>query len=174
MINSTKEFATKFKIEWDVDSSIKNIVDIKRILEELSCDFYPAFGTFLGMYREKNLIEWDYDTDFIVIENDYEMINDNLGKFNCAGFDVIRRDNMILSLRRNNNYTDIYPFYLKEGLYRNPNGVYTFYPIHVQGDDNYMECFGLEWKIFNYPEIYLSERYGDDWGTPIEGKQAIK
>jgi len=171
MINDTKEFASKFKIEWNIEESIKNILDIKKILESLNCDFYPAFGTFLGMYRDGNLIEWDYDTDIVILGHDYEILNNNIGKFNADGFDIIKKDNMIISFRRNRNYTDIYPFHLKDGLWRNPNGVYTFYPIHAM-KDNYMDCFGVTWKIFNYPDIYFSERYGDDWKTPIEGKQA--
>ena len=173
MLDKKLNFHEKFNLKWDVDKSVENLLDIKKILEELNCDFYPAFGTFLGMYREKNLIEWDYDTDIIVIGDDYNTIKDNFGKFNMIGFDIIRCDSMILSFRRNNNYTDIYPFYLKDGLYRNLNGMYTFYPFHLQNTTK-IECFDTTWNIFSYPEIYFLERYSEDWMTPKEGSPAKK
>lgn len=173
MLDKIKNFHQKFDLKWDKEKTIENLLDLKKILEELNCDFYPGFGTFLGMYRNNDIIDWDYDSDIIVIGNDYQTIEDNFAKFAIKGFDVVRHDPMILSFRRNKNYTDIYPFYFKDGIYRSPNGTYTFYPFHIQIEKT-MECFGTTWKIFDYPEIYLSERYGDDWMTPKEGEAAKK
>jgi hypothetical protein len=160
-----------FTVKFDVNTTIENLCSIKKILDQIKCDFYPAFGTFLGMYRDKNIISYDYDSDLIVFEAGYKLILKNLLKFEQEKFCIFRHDGgSILSFFRNNNYTDIYPFYFVNQMFQ--NGGYKLHPKHI-AQVRYLIMFGTTWKVFDYPEEYFENCYGKDWKIPTTSKPAV-
>jgi len=160
----------KFKLVFNRETTIENLLKIKKILDDIECKFYPGFGTFLGMYREKNIIVNDSDSDLIVFEDGYDKILKNLHLFLAADLKILRNNSgSILSFHRNDNYTDIYPFYFRNNIYQ--NGGYKLDLIHIE-KESYLDLFGVKWLVFSEPEKYLEGRYGPDWRIPTPGRCA--
>lgn len=160
-----------FVLSFNVETTIENLKSIKSILDSIQCTFYPGFGTFLGMYRDKAIIPWDHDSDLIVFgEIQYKKILTNFQKFDNAGFAILRNDSgSIISFGKNKNYTDIYPFYLVNNVWQ--NGGYHIHPKQIE-DAVYLNIFDRDWLVFKYPEEYLLNCYGKTWKEPIKGRCA--
>lgn len=154
---------------FNTEVSEKNLVDIKRILDEAGIPFWLMFGTFLGAYRDKSLIPYDDDTDLAILDEDIAKIAECREAFNNAGFYLSLGHGMTTAYRYG-QHTDMYRFKL-EGDKRG----WAFVRINDSAFETYQEVefLGHNWRIFHEPERWLKYLYGDDWETPIRGKNVF-
>ena len=159
-----EEIRTTFK-----DTSTKNLLDFKEIMDEIVVPFWLAFGTFLGAYREGGFIPLDGDIDIAIREEDLFLISSNVKRFADKGFEL-----------RVNYMKGAY----RSGLYRGGERI-GLAPFSKGGDKrvwkqiSYDDCdfngnkvsfLGEDFSILNNPEKWLKYTYGDDWMIPIDGK----
>ena len=157
----------------ELDDRRNNFLEICNILDELKLTYFIQGGTLLGAKRDKKFIEWDWDVEISMFNND-----------------LYRNFDKILSQLIKNNFK-IYACVndLKSGkidLYKNYDINVTGYTIFGWIHDEKNQCyvrrkisfpdkFLIEFekiefygKIFNAPkpiDKYLEFQYGD-WKTP--------
>ena len=143
--------------------------EICKILEELDLTYFLLGGVLLGARRDKNFIEWDWDVEICVyneeFNSNFEKILEKLLKFNFN----------ILNCAKNK-------FDSKIDIYKNYSNDVTSYTImgwsldvmrnkyfrnKISFPDHFLKKFGkIEFygKIFNTPyplDEYLCFQYGD-------------
>lgn len=70
--DSYKEFCDYQDITWDI------LTHVNKLFRENDLDYYLAYGTLLGVIRDKTKIPWDYDVDIHVKYKDYDKLIDIL------------------------------------------------------------------------------------------------
>lgn len=147
--------------------SLDNLLLLKTILCEHDIIFLLAFGTLLGVVRDKDFISHDEDIDLIVWEEYKQKFFDLLPEMKNYGFEVARYDRReLISIIRNGEYIDIY-FFKDNGDGFNTSGA-IFFPSNL-----IREATDYEFKhtLFKVPKEYISfldYEYGNDWRTPIQ------
>ena len=69
-----------------IPNTTQNLLDIKRVLDKKGIPFWLMFGTFLGAYREGNIISFDDDSDLAIFDYSlYALTDTELLK---AGFEL--------------------------------------------------------------------------------------
>jgi hypothetical protein len=167
----------------------KNFQEICRLLHGL--EFFPFFGTLLGLVRRKELIKGDDDVDFYVSESDRQRVIDRLG-----GTDIVIDLNapinqgpcFLQGVRTQNgekSYVDFYFFesppeknYLRErwnfsGRWRRKsNAIHIpltlIYPLR---DSIYLD---RQVPFPNDPDGCCEFLYGKAWKTPLAKKTQYK
>jgi len=128
-------------------------------------DYWLASGTMLGLYRERDFIEWDTDLDVETTQP----VDVNL--FIANGFHLHRimdSDRVYQhAFIKDDVIFDIYYFYRENDELIN----YNDFGVAVQPYDLFFprgkfEWRGVEWNVPNDIEKYLIFRYGEDWKTP--------
>lgn len=66
--------SSKKEILWDL------FIEVNQFLADLDIEYWTNYGTLLGFYREKDLIEYDIDVDFGCHEKLCELIWNNKSK----------------------------------------------------------------------------------------------
>lgn len=151
----------------DKDKSFANLILFKQILEHQNIKFQLAYGTLLGVIREKDFISHDEDTDIIILEEDKSAFLNSLPLLIEKGFTIARYDRRgLLSLIRNGEYMDVYFFSKYSENLRFCSGILcpsTFLEnvslIDFKGEQFYapMDYVG-----------FLEYEYGDNWMVPIQ------
>ena len=80
----------------------KDFSALAKILEDLSINFFIDSGALLGIYRDGDIIKWDWDIELSFY--DYELI-DNMGKIIE---NVVKNGFLIHKIDKNNNKLEIY------------------------------------------------------------------
>lgn len=73
------------------ENANRAISEASELLESIDVCHFLAFGTALGIYRDKILIKWDWDVDFICLGEDIDKIDNNIKKITDAGFIEFKR-----------------------------------------------------------------------------------
>lgn len=172
----------------------KAIAEFDAIMRTLKLDYWLAFGTLLGAYRENGFIKNDDDIDTAMFCND--ITPRVLQKLEDKGFvfehAILTGDNQYcqISFKYHSIPFDVY------GFRKNPsdmNVITGFVPRALHGK-NWAEAFELnKFKILlinmdyegiidtrfkstmvsvpRNAEVFLKKHYGDDYMTPISGKK---
>lgn len=151
----------------NIEVATRNLLDIKAFLDKAEVKFWLMHGTFLGAYRDGCLMPWDGDTDLGVYREDFpRLLNYCKDEFYKMGFDF-GFDPGIASLWRDGENTDFCPFQ----LVGNERVWLKFrYPAEAFETLNTVRLLGTTWRILNNPERWLAYSYGNDWRTPIKGR----
>lgn len=164
------------------EQALKNLVDFKAIMKQLSVPFYLMDGALLGAYRDCDLIRNDYDDIDVGIPEEYEHWANEIYKW-CQnnGFTSGKRfehDGKFEggSVSRNGNHIDFFIIHKKDddafNLARNflPNNQLPYmayvYPRECFDIPNKITFKGMEFYAPLDIEKFLTARYGQ-WRTPL-------
>ncbi len=167
----------------------KNFQEVCRLLHGL--EFFPFFGTLLGLVRRKELIKGDDDVDFYVGESDRQRVIDRLiGTEIVIDLDApINQSPCFLQGVRTENgeksYVDFYFFqsppgknYLVERWNFSGRWRRKFNAIHVPVPLIYplqtVNFLGSQVQLPYDPEGCCSFLYGINWKTPLAKKFEYK
>jgi hypothetical protein len=132
-----------------------------------------AFGTALGLYRERGFIPRDTDIDIMVLDGDSE----NLRKIFETEWELIRTVEVDgkfhqLAFQDNNNFIIDLCFFYSDGddWVSYCEGGYWRDSKDVIGDFLWVETRFGSYPVPEKIEDYLVGRYGD-WQTPLYGQQ---
>lgn len=159
-----------------VDSPERYLDKTKELLDELGVSWGFAFGTALGLYREKGFIPHDSDIDVMILADDVDA-DAIFSKFK-EHYSVVR------TVTKDGRYHQI--AYQDDNLF-----IIDLCFFYKEGENHTSFCEGGFWKdsvdtiggfkLFDtdfgqYPlpekiEDYLVARYGGDWQTPKYGKR---
>ena len=165
----------------DKEIMLKNIKEIRDILQKYTNNWWIDCGTLLGFRRDGNFIDGDLDTDIGIFAEDFDLRM--LEDFSRADFKIgnvfgIDGKGREISLVKENVKTDIY-FYYKQDDFRwlamwNNGGKVKEDIIPMKFKSNIIEeiesqeYLGEKWNVPKNTEEYLITRYGD-WKTPEPG-----
>lgn len=86
----------------------KNLIDLSDILNSNKIPFWIQGKTLLGLYKHKNLIAEDNDDDIGVdIYHREKIINEIYPQLEKEGFEIIRQNQDMISIIRDDRYIDI-------------------------------------------------------------------
>jgi len=145
----------------DVKACEKMLLDVKEILDAYEIKYWLWFGTFLGIYRDGGLIEWDGDVDLVVYTEDLEKTFQCGGLFHEKGFEFSPWPDAMLY--RDGEHMDLSDFRL-EGNER-VSGYYRVEAADFEAD-TCVNFLGKKWRIISNPERWLGYLYGADWRIP--------
>lgn len=142
------------------------------ILNKFNLKYNILFGTLLGLYRDKKLIEYDYDMDVGLDYTQESGICDFLEEIKNRDFKIIRYiKDVLISIIRNDVYIDLY-------LFKKINNQYRCDMVGCSIDKNDFEgggkilCNSVELDTILNIENFFFKYYGRDWKTPIKNLQA--
>jgi len=152
----------------------KNLITVKKVLDQVELKFWLTNGTALAAYREKDWIKWDDDADLDVYEeNLFPKYNKLKEKFISLGF-IVRgkhiKQGCKMSLFRDGEKIAL------RGLYLDPSYKNNTYRLrkHYKYSRKFYETPGtIQFKghIFNIPSLiedFLVYIYGKKWHIPLK------
>lgn len=161
--------------------ALENLVDTKRVFDELGIPFCLMDGTLLGAYRDGDFIAGDYDDTDIGFDAKYfDRVPSIFKKLEEAGLKKFKQWDFRGkfeggAVARGGNHVDFFC------IHRNGKEAYNLGRNFLDNSKEYMayvypaECFtkfdklifkGMEFNIPAKTEDFLKARYGD-WKTPI-------
>lgn len=157
----------------NIDNSFENLVCFKNVCDEFEIDYFLAFGTLLGFYRDNNFITYDSDSDIGILDKDRVKLFSALLVLINSGFKIIRFTDNLISISKNNDYIDVYIFKLKKYWNKkiwNCNGfIYPFETLESWASIEYKNV------VFRTPSnlpILMESLYGKSWKVPIKNKHS--
>lgn len=165
----------KFLMNFNKDIAFKNLIEMKKILEKNNIKFLPAFGTLLGLFRDKDLISHDIDIDIIIDFIFFEKFNSIFNQFINDGFSMVRsyHNGKLLTIEKNNEHIDFYFF--KKVMMGN-KFMYTLSESNYKFNYSFFEDqikIVVKDETFEIPmqtESILELLYGKKWKIPLKGK----
>jgi lipopolysaccharide cholinephosphotransferase len=149
-----------------------NLILFQSVLEKHSIQFFLAFGTLLGAFREGDFIAHDSDTDVGMYLSDRSKFSTVIFDLHDAGLELVRFGENLLSFMREGEYIDLYFFkkkvYPKFGWYCNR----LFMPARFLNRLESCEFLGRKFLTPWHAEEFLLFCYGADWRTPVKNKHA--
>jgi len=142
-----------------------NLLNVKRILDKHQVKFGLIYGTLLGAVREKGFIKHDEDIDLFMLEEDRDYLLSALHELIENDFKVIRYNNKILSITRDNEYIDFY-------FFKKSNFFYRKCDVGLKAKAKYLEqtidypFLGEMFQVPKNPEAFLVDLYGKNWRIP--------
>lgn len=90
--------------------AFNNLKDFVQILEDFNVEYYLFYGTLLGIYRDKRLIEYDHDVDIAIKASEKNFLFEIFHNFETHGFEIkrITCNSDVVSFTRDNEYIDLY------------------------------------------------------------------
>lgn len=155
------------------ENNNKNLIIISKILNKNGVDFFPFYGTLLGLVREDSCIDGDDDIDLMVSYDDRDRIYEIMSGLGMKNTDGGR--NFLQFTYRIKDQPVIADFYLFEeedeylierwnffGRERDEN-----YSVHFDKKQIFplskIEWRGVELKMPNDPESVVEYCYGKEW-----------
>ena len=141
--------------------------NIMEFMKNCNIQLILFYGSLLGYYRENNFIEGDDDIDFIISENDYQILLQYLKTNKNSKIKIKLNHNQLIQLF----YNGIGPFDVY--VYNNYND-----DILLKWDGNLLfsksDIFPLKPVLFhkfnifipNNTEKIITDTYGQNWKTP--------
>ena len=159
-----------------------NLLDIKKILDEMKISFWLNTGTLLGAMREKNFIAWDHDVDLRVKVVDWKNSAQALFKkrgFRCGLVRPPYSEKLPLvkylrlgrhsHLRFNLAFTY---YYRPDDVYitwaKSPDNIGNLTPAHFYRNDQFIKFLGTSFRVPHDPVAFLVRVYGKKWKVPIK------
>jgi lipopolysaccharide cholinephosphotransferase len=140
---------------------IEDFILFRNLIKEIGIGYVIYFGTLLGAKRDKALIPWDDDIDFVIYEGVEKIPALELLLIERQ-FVKIRHEGDIITYERNNIRFDLYIFKLKFINYKCNDYVIprqylknvesiNMYGVNFAAPENstkvLMSLYGLSWKI---------------------------
>ena len=159
------------------EEAVKNLRDIKSILDELDITWWLDCGTCLGAYRDKDFCEGDEDDIDLgtwFLPNRVEIIK----KAKKLGFEVYHEWEREIALKRNGNKIDLFYYDIKDDnaytcFYSGEQvAKYVVVPKHFFERLAYLEFYGEMYPVPLEIETYLDKRYGN-WHIKIPRKEYL-
>ena len=159
------------------EEAVKNLKDIKNILDSLKITWWLDCGTCLGAYRDKDFCEGDendIDLGTWFLPNRVEIIK----KAKELGFEVWHEWEREIALKRNGNKIDLFYYAIKGDdawtCFYDGDKVakYVVVPKHFFRRLDNIEFYGNNYKIPSQTELYLNGRYGN-WHIKVPRKEFI-
>lgn len=159
----------------DREISKGNLNILNSVLKKTDIIYGLIFGTLLGAIREGNFIEHDEDVDiYVLMEHRLNFLR-LLPILKDKGLELVRYENELISLMKDNEYIDIYFFELQKKLF--------FRNYRVLNNRYVMDAYSLENpEIFSFLDMLipipsnskklLRKTYGKNWLTPIKNGHA--
>jgi len=141
--------------------------------------YWADFGTLLGIVRDKNVISWDNDVDFSILQSEcfkiYPIIGDILAN-NTVGYVKCHHVGAFkIFFKGQNWHCDIYPWIIDGQIVKHPQkcfGLPTF-PTYEIEDLILTDFNNIKIKIPIHYENRLVRLYGD-WKTPRKPRKNQK
>jgi phosphorylcholine metabolism protein LicD len=95
----------------NINRSTNNILVFQKLLNN-KIRYSIAYGSLLGLIRNKRLLPWDYDVDFVILHKDLKIFLNLLNLLDKNKFKVRRLNNSLVTFDRDNDQFDVY--FLKE------------------------------------------------------------
>ena len=155
------------------EEAVKNLRDIKSILDELKIPFWLDGGTCLGAYRDKDFCDGDEDDIDLCCYFDYIKFKDIIiEKAIEKGLELYHNWKMEIAIKRNGSKIDLF-FYKKNGneyfshLYSGDTIVsWCVVPAHFYENLEPIKFYNMDFQVPSPIEEYLTFKYGD-WKTKI-------
>lgn len=152
----------------------ENLLLFRKVMVESKINWGLIWGTLLGAIRENDFIAHDEDIDVFVHAEEKAAFIEMLFKFDEIGLKVIRFEQELISLSRNDEYIDI-NFFREE---RSPKGrmrVYSYHNLPAKWIET-TELYEFQGEQFPIPSDYekiFVHVYGQDWRIPKQGLYGI-
>ena len=155
--------------------ALNNLIEITNILKKYNIKHWLTDGTLLGLYRDKDFISHDKDTD-IGVDFDTFTVDCFLelkNNFNIKHIFGYVEDSFEIALEKNGVKTDLFFFYKKDksyyhsafsewrtDSYRRIDYIYDFFDIKstIFLNNNF--------NIPSDPLKFIITKYGEDWNIP--------
>jgi lipopolysaccharide cholinephosphotransferase len=155
-----------------MDVAIKNLLDVKRVLDKHNAKFGLMFGTLLGAVRENNFIKHDEDTDLFVLNEDKDNLLESLHDLVECGFEICRYNDKLLTVIRNGEYIDFYFFRKSNFFYRKCDVGLSAKARYLENTKDY-KFLGEMFQIPDEAEKLLVDLYGETWRIPIKNDPSM-
>jgi len=147
------------------------LLDVKEIFDAGGVRFWLMFGTFLGLYRDGDLIEGNGDIDLAIFPEDVKAIVSCEGLLAEKGFEMMVDSNDVV-LYRDGEHVDLYKFHKRDS-----NRVYhTRCDYAIDAADfekpNFIDFLGKKFRILSNPEVWIEYIYGPNWRVPDKSFRA--
>ncbi len=171
--------------------AIDFLFNVKKLIKEISLNYWIEGGTLLGAVRDKKLIPWDHDIDMGMInssDSDVEKLikklkkqfyvsvksfDDTEGNWNLGNFRVIKVYPKKLFFFKDKLCLDIFIYYLGNI----PNRAEKVYKYVVWGKNAFherkffdkldeIEFYGQKVSVPSNYEQFLEVKYGPNWRVP--------
>ena len=137
------------------------------------------YGTCLGLYRDKKVIDYDTDIDVGVFLNDFNALHTLSTQLLSQGFYIKSRNMYCVtySTTEQNYLIDVWVIVKRKNPFFRLLG-YRWLVDHVNFRSDYfsdIQTMTINEKTYLFPnhtETYLAELYGSDWKTPIKNRTA--
>jgi len=143
----------------------KNLLDTKKVLDEIEVKFWLGFGTLLGVFREGRIMPWDEDADLIIFNEDRIKVFENRQKFADLGFKMGYM-NYEITLYRDGEHIDLVCFQKVDNVCGFLKWTYSMRHFIIH---NHVWFLGECWRIPSFTELFL-ERTFKDWKVPMINK----
>lgn len=167
-------------------SATSNLIDFKKILDDLGVLFTLDGGTLLGAYRDSDFCEDDHDDIDLTTLHDDEIVVDIIEEASAIGFEVYhfwdsaKKQTAQVALKRHGLKIDLMFKKTKRKratkkawwtVYGGPNKItYKSVPARFYEETKKIIFKGSEFRIPRNTEEYLELRYGN-WREPIHRSQ---
>lgn len=165
--------------KFDFEKRTENVLEAKKIMDDMGIVFFLGHGILLGAVREKDFIKYDDDVEFDVLEEHLKPARLVLKeKFIKAGF-IVRDNNkqkaVKLNIFRHKEKISIRGLYLEPKYYKNKYRLTACfrYLRSFYEDTDKIEFKGCSFNAPNNIESYLRYVYGDDWHIPRESREKM-
>ena len=155
----------------ELELIVKNFLILIDALDEINLDYFVDSGTLLGMYRDNNLIKWDWDIELSVTENEFNKNESAILKvIKKINFDICKIDKINKKIDMTKDLDkSINKFSIKVWKFNEKKNIYFRNNFEIPGkffnQISSLKCFERNFKTPNNIEEYLTYMYGD-WKTP--------
>lgn len=155
------------------DNALRNLIDISEILKKHNTSFWLQDGTLLGLYRDKNFISHDTDTDMGIMFRTFnpKCIDD----FEKRGFSIFHtfgyvENSFEIAIRRNHIKTDLF-FHYEEVNFQYHCAFTRNRRIDYRYD--FFKTKEVEFLNHKFPvpedELkFIKTKYGENWEIPTK------
>lgn len=156
----------------NISISERNLLEFCKIFKSIKIKYFLLYGTLLGIYRNKKLINYDNDIDIGCFSESFNNKKKTIiNKLKKKNFLIFYESNSLITFSKNKNYIDLYLFSkitLTGGYF-----AYLFYiPKKFLIKLKTINFNNFDYLIPNLAEEFLTYCYGSDWKIPKLGKTA--